>query len=230
MSTLESEIQAYEKATPPSIFDASDVVKGLQLILAALVQMSNQLQAIGGQSGKSLVAPAVGSAQTTQTVLALTFSLDPSRLNEILIGTPAIAAYISGIATQVPTMVPAGGTVVLVFPVPPGYVVSTVGDQTMTSTNVGAEVVVGVTIDGHNAIGPQGLIAGPSVSFRAGQYDYAKDEGVVITLTNTSTTDVIIYFSGENLYIARSFYDNFIAPILNAAYEQIVSVFGLSGL
>jgi len=233
VALTQEQIDAFEQQRL-SIWDrilgqSPSLLTGEQYVLLALQTISDQLAQIagGGSAGSSGAVAPVGSP--VATTLAVTFSLNPRQLNEILIGTPAIAGYIAGSANQFAVLVPAGGNASVQIPPPPGYVTSTVGTVNITTTDVAAGIQASVSLDGHPLIGPQGFVFGPSSSLRSSQYNYAKSTGVEMTLTNPSSSDVTVYVEAELLSISLDFYNRFIAPLENAAYAQIQAAFGLSG-
>ncbi len=172
--------------------------------------------------------PALPGEPRVETSLSVSFQLNPAQLNEILIGTPAVRGYISGNAQQFEAVVPAGGSHTVVVPVLDGYVTTLVGDLSINTTNVGAGVTAAVTLDGHSIIGPLGYVIGPGGAVGTAQYNYAETSGVEVVLTNPSTETVTIYFGATAMNIARAFYDDWIVPLENAAYQQISRAFGLT--
>jgi hypothetical protein len=196
---------------------------GLALQWRISQQMAELLQAAAALK----IAAGGGQPNVPPTVLALNFNLDPARLNEFLMATPAVRGYMQGSANQFPTTVPANGSATILVPVPPGYVMTVVGDVSMVTSYVGAQVSAQLYVDGFSAIGPQGFLIGPSQQIPTGQYNYAQDSGIEVVLTNPSGTAVTVWFSAQLLAISKSFYLRFIAPLLNAAYQAASTAYGL---
>lgn len=190
-----------------------EIVEQQQLILATL---------------QDIAAKLAEPQPNQQTILAVTFNLDPHRLNDILIATPKVRGYLAAGPIQFPTVVPAGGTAIVTVPPPPGYVIGTVGAVEISSSDVAAGVTVQASLDGVPLVGPQGFVLGPPAQITAAGAIYATDQGLVVELSNPSASNVTVWMFSQMLTIARTFYDKFIAALENAAYQAISQAYGLA--
>lgn len=190
-----------------------DVLDGLKTIAEGISLLSRQIGALSVLQGNP------GAAGGVPTVLSIAF--DTSRLNDILIATPAVRGYVEATGNQWPTLVPAGGNATISIPVPAGYVLSPVGPVTFTPTSTTSNISVSATVDGHDLIGEFGVTFGPGAALPQGQYLYSKTTGVSITFGNTGASDVTIWTTAVMLTITSDFYDKFIAPLEDLAYNHV---------
>jgi hypothetical protein len=226
MALTQAQIDAFENLKA-GLFNGGKILTGEQDLLVALVTMSDQVAALTqALTGKQASVAAVGGQFVPQ--ITLNWQLDPKRLDETLMVTTDVEGYISVSVVQFPILVLAGGSTSFVVPPPPGNVAILLAPLEIVTDNVGALVVVEASIDGHDAIGPQGFVLGPSTNLAIHQYYVAQSAGMLITLTNSSPEDATIWFKGELMTMAVSFYNSFYAPAHNIAYDAIKSELGLS--
>jgi hypothetical protein len=212
------------------------LLTGEQDLLLALVTISDQLaaltQAITGQP--SSIAPA--GEISVPTNISLNLPLTISDLNKFLLATEDISGYVTAYISQYISVVPPAGTNgpgVLTFTqtVPPGYVVAAPAPWLITTDNSGANISVSILVDGKDIVNSQfGLFFGPSMEISGVQYIVAKSTGLQTTYTNYTATPVTVYVQAEYMFIAKTFYNEFYAPILNFGYKQIKSSLELGGI
>jgi hypothetical protein len=209
------------------------LLTGEQDLLLALVTISDQLaaltQAITGQPPS--VAPAGGI--NIPTNISLNLPLTAKEINQFIVSTENTRGYITLYASQTYAVVPPAGTAgpgtfSFSYPVPPGYVIATLGPLVVSTTDVGANIATSVTVDGNLVTnGPQGICLGPGVSIHTDQYLVATSTGLSVTATNSGSAPVTVYVLAEVARIARPFYINFYQPLLDFGYQQIKSALGL---
>jgi hypothetical protein len=163
-----------------------------------------------------------------QTVLAVTWDLSSQGLNGILSLVPELQGYIADTEVQFAVTVPALGSFEINVPPPDGGVTVLLVPLAIETTNVGANLVGTATVDGHNVIGPQGFILGPSANLVAGQWTIAQDTGLTVTLVNNTDQDVVVYGNGQIRTMTQAFYHSFFAPLQSAGYGQVRRAFGLN--
>ena len=176
------------------------------------------------------MSTAVGGGTTEsgiETALSVSVQLDPRRLNDVLIGTPAVRGYVQSYIQQIELTVPAGGSYTLVLPLVDGYVTSLIGSLHVSTTDVAAGVTGVLLVDEHSMISSLGFVVGPSGGIPLGQYMYAQDTGIKVVLTNPSTQTATIYLGMSSINITRGLYEGWVQPLLNAAYHQITAAYHL---
>jgi len=225
----EAQIAAFEALRQGRIEEllTPGLLTGEQILVGLLLRLIDLNQQILGQVKDLNQALPEQKPSDHATILAVTFNLDPHRLNDILIATPAVRGYLAAGPIQFPTLVPAGGTATVQIPPPPGYVIGTVGAVEISSTDVSAQVQVTASLDGTPLVGPQGFVLGPPAQITAAGAIYATAQGLVVELSNPSASNVTVWMFSQMLTIARVFYDKFIAALENAAYQAISQAYGL---
>jgi len=206
----------------------------LEIISQQLAQLTQAI--VGGQtsglpqpittggSTTSNIVPPVGSALSPLVVI----SWDPERLDQIISLTDGLTGVVSDTVTQFPLTVPANGSLTVNIPPPPNSAAKLFGPLVITTTDVGAQVSVSASVDGHNVIGQQGFVLGPSTPISFHQYVVATQSGMSFTLTNPSSSAVTIYFNGELMTMTMQFYSSVYKPILQNAFSYVKQYFGLS--
>jgi hypothetical protein len=203
---------------------APGLLTGEQIIAGLLLRIAQQNDALyQALTGKP--SPVTAPGAPVQTVVSVSFSLDPGVLNEILVATPELAGYVIPTANELALNVPAGGQATLTIPAPPGFVLTFVGPLAYSTTDVSAQMSAQVYVDGANLVGVYGFVMGPGGNLPTGQI-YAQQQ-VVLVLNNPSASNVTAYFTVEIVAVARFLYNKFIAELRNKAHEAIKSAFGL---
>jgi len=240
MALTQAQIGAFEKLKAGFWSKVSGqtgeyLLTGEQQILLALITISDQLAALTQAiTGKAPTAQPVGSP-FVPTNISLSLPMTAKELNQFLMITEDTKGYVQAMISQAVAIIPAAGssgpgTLTFSYPVPPGYVIVAIAPFVATVDNVSANVSLQATIDGHTVINPNlGFYLGPSTQIAVDQYQTAVDSGIEVIYTNYSSVNVTLYFYAEIMTIARSFYDNFYAPLLNFGYQQLKQNCNLGG-
>jgi len=246
MSTdLTRQVQQFEELHQGVLegITAPGVLTGEQLILAALMRISQQLAAIQqALSGKVTVPSFAAPPSSPETTVALAIPLTQLDIDQFVIAagqTPGqgTSGYESGYLTQFAVTVPAAsasgpGEAVVYLTPPPGYVVTLVAPAVVTTSDVGANVQVIIYTDGKPSIGPNGFVLGPSVQINVAQYLVVQnpETGLQIEFLNPSSSSVTIWLFANAMVIPRTFFEQFYQTLLNYGYQQIKSTLNITGV
>jgi len=211
----------------------NDVLKLLQANLLALQTISDQIATLTQAMTGNTPATAPVGGVVVNTGIALNLPLTPKEINQFIVSTQDTRGYVELFISQTAFMVPAAGTsgpgvFQFAYPVPPGYVIVSLGPLVVSTTDVGANISVEVSVDGHSVTNSTlGAFLGPGMAINTEQYLVATNSGISATFTNPSASDVTLYFLAETARVARSFYDKFYQPLLDFGYTHIRDSLGL---
>ena len=242
MSTPIGQFESMKQGLLEGIFEPG-LLRGEQLILTALVTISQQLAAIEQALTGKVPVPAVQpSGPSVPTTVALSVPLGLKAVDEFILAAGQVSGqgtsgYETGYITQFPVNIPAasssgpGEAVVQVAP-PPGYVATLIAPAVVSTDDVAAQVQVIITADGKPAIGPNGFVLGPSVTVSVPQYLIVTnpETGLQFSFSNPSAEAVTVYIYAEAMFIPLTFFNKFYETVMVSGYNLIKQALGITGV
>jgi len=242
MALTQQQIKAFTSLKAKLFGTGGELLTGEQDILLTLVTISDQLSALTtaltGIVPENVTVNVTGGTNTIEepvvpTVPSVVISWDPHRLDEIILLTEDLQGSVSDTVTQFPLTIPAAsggvnGSVTVSIPPPPQSAAKLFGPLVITTDSVGAQMSIAATVDGHNVIGEQGFVLGPSTEIAFHQFTVATQTGMAFTISNPSTAPVTIYFKAELMIMTMAFYNSIYHPIIESAFKYVRKFFGVS--